>query len=128
MSYREFHYRWEYDLKSTPEQLWPFVADTNRFNRDTRIPSLDTTGESQRTARGRLRLRLFAFGMPVEWEEEPFEWVRPWRFGITRRYFKGPLAELRVLAELTPLQTGGTKLVYQVWATPKTPLGLVIIP
>ena len=32
--FKEFHYRWEWHLKSSPEQLWPFVSDTNRFNRD----------------------------------------------------------------------------------------------
>ncbi len=41
MPYREFHYRWEYDLKSSPETLWPFVSDTNRFNRDTSVPALE---------------------------------------------------------------------------------------
>ncbi len=40
MPYREFHYRWEYRLKSEPERLWSFVADTNRFNRDTGVPSI----------------------------------------------------------------------------------------
>jgi hypothetical protein len=40
MPYRDFHYRWEYILKSSPEQLWSFVADTNRFNRDAGVPAL----------------------------------------------------------------------------------------
>ena len=129
MSYREFHYRWEYDLRSSPEQLWPFVADTNRFNRDTGVPSLDATNEKQSVARGlRRRLRLSVFGMPIEWEEQPFEWLRPSRFSVTRRYFKGPIAELKVLVELSPRAEGGTKLVYQVWATPKNALGLIAIP
>ena len=126
MSYHEFHYRWEYDLKSDPEQLWPFVADTNRFNRDTGLPSLDP--EVEQKSGGRPLLRFSAFGMAVEWEEEPFEWLRPSRFGITRRFNKGPLAELRVLAELSPRPGGGTSLVYQLWARPKNLLGLLVIP
>jgi len=126
MSYHEFHYRWEYDLKSNPEQLWPFVADTNRFNRDTGLPSLEAVGEKKSGRRP--RLRFTSFGIPVEWEEQPFEWLRPSRFGITRRFFKGPMAELRVLAELSPLTSGGTRLVYQLWAKPKNLLGLLAIP
>lgn len=124
MSYREFHYRWEHNLKASPEQLWPFVADTNRFNRDTGVPSVDAVGNDKS---GR-RLRLSAFGMPLEWEEQPFEWVRPAKFGVTRRYFKGPMAELTVRVELTPRPEGGTKLVYEIWATPKSAAGLVAIP
>ena len=38
---REFHYRWEFELESSPEQLWPLVADTNRFNRDTNVPAVE---------------------------------------------------------------------------------------
>src|SRR5438046_126712 len=135
---REFHYRWEFDLESSPEQLWPLVADTNRFNRDTGVPAIENLsnrGAGLRNARR--RLRLSAFGIPVEWEEQPFEWVRPARFGVVRRYLKGPIEELRVRAELLPQpkqheaageradeQSTGTKLIYQVWAKPKNILGL----
>ena len=41
MSLREYHKRWEFDLKSSPERLWPFIADTNRFNRDTGVPEIE---------------------------------------------------------------------------------------
>jgi adenylate cyclase len=127
--YREFHYRWEYNLKSSPEKLWPLVADTNRFNRDTGVPAVDATREKQHRLRNaRRRLRISVFGLPVEWEEQPFEWVRPARIGVTRTYSKGPIAELRVIAELTPRAEGGTRLTYQVWARPKSFLGLMAVP
>src|SRR4051794_22544876 len=103
MSAREFHYRWEFDLESSPEQLWPLVADTNRFNRDTGVPAVkvvSSAGDDPKNVRR--RLRLSAFGIPVEWEEQPFEWVRPNRFGVIRRYSKGPVSELRVRVEMLP--------------------------
>ena len=100
---REFHYRWEFDLESSPEQLWPLVADTNRFNRDTGVPAVQMVeSEGKGLKNARRRLRLSAFGIPVEWEEQPFEWIRPSRFGVVRRYSKGPIAELRVVVDLTP--------------------------
>lgn len=137
---REFHYRWEFDLESSPEQLWPLVADTNRFNRDTGVPAVQMIqSEGKGLRNSRRRLRLSAFGIPVEWEEQPFEWTRPSRFGVVRRYSKGPINELRVVVDLTPTherrdlpsathQTAGTKLVYQIWATPRNVIGLVAIP
>jgi len=129
VAYREFYYRWEYDLKANPEELWPFVADTNRFNRDTGVPAVETVaGKQQRLRNARRRLRFSVFGLPVEWEEQPFEWVRPSRFGVTRTYSKGPIAELRVIAELSPRSDGGTRLAYQVWARPKSLLGFITIP
>src|SRR2546425_10163413 len=89
---REFHYRWKFNLESSPEQLWPLIADTNRFNRDTGVPPVETVSGKGKNARR--RLRLSAFGIPVEWEEQPFEGVRPRGFGVLRRYTKGPIAEL----------------------------------
>jgi adenylate cyclase len=121
---REFHYRWEYDLKATPEQLWPVVADTNRFNRDAGVPAVEALG-SKGSVR---RLRLFKFGIPVQWEEQPFEWIRPFRFGVVRSYTKGPVSEMRVEAELNERSEGGTRLVYEVRAQPRNLLGRIAIP
>ena len=128
MAYREFHYQWVYDLKSPPEKLWPFVADTNRFNRDTNVPSVEVEPSRGRLRNARRRVRLSIFGMPVEWEEQPFEWVRPFRFGVKRTYSKGPVAEMKALAELTPRADGGTRFTYDVVIRPKALLGLIAIP
>jgi len=129
MHYPEFHYRWEYHLQADPETLWPLVADTNRFNRDTGYPSIQRRyTPNEPLVNARRRLRLYRFGVPVEWEEEPFEWVRPFRYGVTRRYSSGPVGEMRTLAELTPLENGGTRLVYDVWTRPRNLLGLIAIP
>jgi hypothetical protein len=74
---REFHYRWEWQLKSDPHSLWPLASDTNRFNQDTGVPAIEPGQHPVGAlANARRSLRLFRFGMPVEWEEEPFEWVR----------------------------------------------------
>ncbi len=129
---REFHYRWEFDLQSSPEQLWPLISDTNRFNRDTAVPSVEMVNPNA-GVNARRRLRLSAFGIPVEWEEQPFEWVRPHRFGVVRRYSTGPMSELRVRVELIPQpikdeDKPGTRLVYEVWAKPKNLLGSIAIP
>src|SRR5439155_20908401 len=86
----------------------------------------------------RRRLRLSSFGIPIEWEEQPFEWVRPKIFGVVRRYSRGPISELRVRVELTPIdglpdessstERKRTKLVYEVWAVPGNLLGRLAIP
>src|SRR6185503_14783012 len=128
MPNRELHYHWEYDLKASPEQLWPFVADTNRFNRDTGVPSVEpaqTTRERLRNARRRLRLSMY--GMAVEWEEQPFEWIKPNRFGVARSYSKGPIMELRALAELIPQPSGGTRLSYDLRLKPRSLVGASLV-
>jgi len=89
---REHHYHWEWRLRSSPEELWPLVADTNRFNRDARMPALETPGPGEA---GRRLLRLRKLGVPIEWEEQPFEWIRPHHFSVVRRYRRGPVEEMR---------------------------------
>jgi len=129
MAFREVHYTLELDLKASPEKLWPFVADTNRFNRDSGVPAVAVaSGKGSRLRNAKQRLRLSLYGMSLEWEEQPFEWVRPQRFGIIRKYTRGPMAQLRALAELTPRSDGGTTLKYSVSATPKSLLGAIVIP
>lgn len=127
MAHQELHYRWTYDLKSSPEELWPFVSDTNRFNRDTGVPAVEPGKTRQRLRNARQRLRLSIYGMAVEWEEQPFEWIRPSRFGVTRTYSKGPMVELRALAELKPRETGGTRLNYEVSITPRSRFGALSV-
>ena len=127
MSFRQLHKRWELDLKSSPEKLWPFIADTNRFNRDTGVPEIEVETAQTRLRNARRKVKLSIYGLPVEWEEQPFEWVRPSRFGIERVYNKGPLARLRVLAELKPNADGGTHLIYELWSTPRNLPGALAI-
>lgn len=128
MTFREYHHQWEFELKSTPDSLWPFVADTNRFNRDTGVPEIEVDRKHKRLPNARRKVRFSIFGLPVEWEEQPFEWVRPERFGIERVYSRGPMSRLRVLAQLTPKPEGGTHFRYEVWATPRNVVGSVAIP
>jgi class 3 adenylate cyclase len=79
-------------------------------------------------ANARRRLRLSRLGVGIEWEEEPFEWVRPQRFSVVRRYLKGPVREMHVAAELERRAGGGTRLTYAVRAWPRNVLGALSIP
>ena len=86
---REYHFQWQWDLTSSPEALWSFVSDTNRFNRDTGLPAVQLLG-----IENGVRHIRFHFPLPfIEWDEEPFEWTYPYTLGIDRRYRGGPMAE-----------------------------------
>jgi class 3 adenylate cyclase len=127
--HREFYYRWEWDFQSPPEKLWPYVADTDRVNRDTQVPAVrDLLDEGEDLNNAYRKLRFTHMGVVVEWEEEPFEWVYPSRFGVIRRFLRGPVKEMRVRAELTPHPDGGSHMTYEVWAQPRNAAGLIAIP
>lgn len=123
-----FTYDWQISLRSTPQDLWGLAADTNRFNRDTGLPPITQIFDAPDLRPGTRRLRFSLFGQRVEWDEEPFEWLYPYRFSVIRKYINGPLQTMRVVCELTPQTAGGTLLRYRVWATPRNLLGSVAIP
>lgn len=119
---REYFFEWSLNLQSSPEMLWPFVADTNRFNHDAGLPAVRAAQNAPDAPTGMKRLRFSLLGLLVEWDEYPFEWVYPYRFSIHRLYLRGPFREIRVQAEMTPLAEGGTHLRYQVRFAPAWPL------
>lgn len=121
---QEYHYKWTWNLTATPEALWPLVSDTNRFNRDTGLPPMELLGINNRVKRVKFKIPL----INIEWDEEPFEWTYPYRFGILRRYRTGPLAEMRVDCRLERLAPSGTRIDYEVWARPRNVLGDIAIP
>jgi len=106
---QEFYFDWYWDLQSTPQSLWPFASDTNRFNRDTGQPEIELLDNVKGVKHLRMKLPLIR----VEWEEEPFEWTYPYSFGVLRTYSKGPITEMRVLTGFDPRPEGGTRLRYQ---------------
>jgi len=105
---QEFNFSWQWDLESPPEAIWPFAADTNRFNSVTGQPQVEMLDNIQGTKHLRMRLPIIR----VEWEEEPFEWTYPYSFGSRRHYSKGPLDEMKVQVVFDPLPNGGTRLTY----------------
>ena len=111
-SSRSLHFNWVWRLSAEPEILWPLVSDTDRFNRDSGAPVL-ALPEADASGEGRLLAMRF-LGMVFQWREEPFEWSRPNRFSVTRRFLNGPLVEMRISARLDALSGGGTRLLYRM--------------
>ena len=122
---KQFHYCWKWQLPASPEALWSLVSDTNRFNRDTGLPVVEEPAES---LSGTRRLRMKRYGVLIEWDEEPFEWIRPRQFGVVRRYHAGPVKEMIVRAELQPAGEHSSVLTYQVTLTPRNLVGYAAIP
>lgn len=121
---REYHFKWEWDLDSSPEALWPLVSDTNRFNRDTGQPRMETLSIKDGVKHVKWHVPLY----PLYWDEEPFDWIYPNHFGILRRFRNGPFKEIRISVDLIRRENGGTHLIYQVWDQSANLLGDIGIP
>jgi len=121
---QEFYFDWYWDLQSGPQAIWPFASDTNRFNHDTGQPEIELLENVKGVKRARMKLPV----LRVEWEEEPFEWIYPYSFGILRTYSNGPIDEMRVQANFEPRREGGTRVRYQTWMKTNNGLAKLALP
>lgn len=127
MRYREQIFIWEWDLASEPEQLWPYVSDADRFNRDIGFPEVEELGFSP-AGNKIYRYKTDLPGINIVWEEETYEWIAPFYQRNVHRFQSGiwetGVAEVR----LRPRPEGGTHLTYAFRMVPRNALGLIYTP
>lgn len=114
---------WTFDLP--PDQLWPVLADTNRFNEAIGLPTytLEETPQPNGTV---LRCgRAKAAGFMLEWEEKPYEWITGRHFRQSRVFTKGPFRRFGPVFELKPNGAGGSYVSYALEWEPLTLVGRV---
>lgn len=127
MPWKTITYRWRWQLKSSPARLWPYVADTQRFNQASGLPAIDYLEIPLETGGSRRIGRATRFGVTVEYEDYPFEWVQEEGFSNLRIFSRGPIARTCVRLRLEP-NPAGTLLSYDVEVIPANFLGWLGIP
>ena len=128
MPQNPINYHWSLNLDGTPEDLWPMVSNTDRFDRDTGTPKINYSENIQTNGMPLLVADFTIYGFHFEYTQEPFEWEYPYKFGVKRNYNQGIIKELAVLVNLTKIGPDQTKLDYLVQVLPKSWLGRLSIP
>jgi class 3 adenylate cyclase len=123
---RERTWTWEWWFDAPPSRVWAFVSDTDRMDRLAGLPP-GTYAPVGGAAPGTLSVRQSFLGLRVAYEETPFEWVEPEHYDVVRTFWKGPVAVLRVRAELRP-DDRGTRVSMSVTATPRGLLSALVVP
>jgi len=123
-----YRYHWHWDLASPRDSLWPYVCNTERFNKAVGLPMPDFHDEPAEGGGSRRFGQTRQLGMLLKWVENPFEWVRPVTFGVLREYTSGPLISNKSTVVLEPLDTGGTRLHHSLELLPRNVLGRVAVP
>lgn len=118
-------YEWSWDLRGSPEQLWPFVCNTERLNRAAKLPSVSYETRPAESGGSRRFGRFRKAGFENVWEEHPFEWIEGQQMGVLRVYREGILRWLASVVELHPRGDGGTRLVHRILYEPAGLLGRV---
>lgn len=119
MAPQPLHYRYQLTLSSSPAALWPYVADTDRLNRDVGLsPIVPVAGAASVNGRKTARQTIQGF-LVQQWTEEPFQWVRPYGYRTQRHYTQGIFYTIRQEMTMRETADGGAALDYQIWVTPR---------
>lgn len=105
MDARRYRWTWRFDV--TPERLWPFVADVDRFDRDIGLPAVAAApgnGPDDPVVVSRAK-------GGHEYVQQPYEWLAPERFAVSATFPTGPLAALVCRCTLTPVGRTQTEVV-----------------
>lgn len=106
------------DLRSDPTQLWCAASDTERLNRAIGLGRLELTPNSDSSA-ARFVVRTVSAGLPIEYEERPFEWVEGERFSVLRVLHGGVMKSLETSFRLEPLANAGTRVHVRITIEPR---------
>ncbi len=104
--------------RSSVIDLWGMLTDTERLNRALGMTRLTLTPLRDATA-ARYVVTTHLGGLPVEYEERPFEWIYPRSFRVVRRMRKGPLLLLDLAYRLEPRPGGGTDVGVRLTLEPR---------
>ncbi len=118
---QSIYIEWSFHLKSLPEQLWPYITDTNRLLKDIRQPAVQLADISHTKKTGHAELSYSSINRYETWIEEPCQWEYPYRFEIKRSYKSGPYHDLFLRVDLIP-EKNGTQLQVTIKAKPKVGL------
>ncbi len=95
------------DLASSAKDAWPLLVATDRMNRLLGMDAVSyrPTGKDRHDA-ARFLADTRMGGFAVTYEEFPYEWEFPKRFGVYRKFVSGPLRFLRMTWELEEKKSG----------------------
>lgn len=115
-----------WQCKSTPEQLWPLVANTDRLNRAMGLPAVNYTTRADEHGKVRRYGAISLAGFEIAWEEHPFEWVEGKRMSVLREFTSGPFVWFMSTVELKNLPEGDTLLTHCVKILPRNLVGKML--
>lgn len=114
-----------YQIAAPVEKVWPVLADTERLNREIGLPPTVAQATGQEPVRA-ARVKVRMAGMPVEWEEDPFEFVENQYFWVRRRLLRGPIRQFNAGVHFRPTPDG-TEIQVRSEFLPASPVAAPLI-
>ncbi|MCA9038411.1 MAG: serine/threonine protein kinase, partial [Planctomycetaceae bacterium] len=109
---RQQTFRYEWRLKSSVGELWPYVSNTERLNRALGLPPVEYTTTRAGSGDTITMAEVVIAGIRMRWREYRFEWIRNQQLGVLREFQSGPLKWFTSVVELVKAADGSTTLVH----------------
>jgi adenylate cyclase len=107
----KLRFEWKIPMSTPPQELWRYVADTNRINQYAGLPEFSFRYLPEDDGGSRQIGETRYMGWRLRWDEHPFEWIEGRYYEVVREYHNGPIRKFHTAVSLHP-DTGGT-LVHQ---------------
>lgn len=121
-----FEHSFSCELRSSPEQLWPYVSHTDRVNHALGLSSVTYTTR-RHPERGVERFaEARVAGQKLAWQEHPYEWIEGKRLSVLREFSSGPFLWFMNIVELQPISGGGSRLTQTLKAVPRNFAGRML--
>ncbi|MBL8810752.1 MAG: protein kinase [Planctomycetaceae bacterium] len=121
-----FEHSFSCELRSSSEQLWPYVSHTDRVNHALGLSSVTYTTR-RHPERGVERFaEARVAGQKLAWQEHPYEWIEGKRLSVLREFSSGPFLWFMNIVELQQISGGGTRLTQTLKAVPRNFAGRML--
>ena len=115
-------FRFQWEMESSVERLWPLVSDTNRFNQAIGLPTPNYDFDGKGAGRKVIATANYN-GLKLEWREHPFQWIQEREFAVLREFATGPFKAVSSNVILEPRSDGKSLLTHEFKVQPRGILG-----
>jgi serine/threonine protein kinase/class 3 adenylate cyclase len=115
------------DLKASPAQLWPYVANTDRVNHALGLSTVSYTNRTD-PIRGVERFAESKIaGQKIVWQEHPYEWIEGRRLSVLREFSSGPFLWFMNIIDMQLVSGGGTRVTQTLKFVPHSWIGKLLV-
>ena len=100
-----------FDLPVLPSDIWPYIADTSRMNKEMGFPP-----RVEREVNGENYVTTKTLGREEEWIEKPWVWIDECEILSQREFIKGWMTEQIGVFTVTQTEAGCTVGAYFRWS------------
>lgn len=108
-------------LPASPSEVWLLVAQTDRLNEMMGNPPVRYEDMPQAEGGVTRTGRFSLMGLPLSWDEAPYEWIEGKQMSVRRTFYKGPISMFYLRVALEPC-AAGTRLTSELVLTPRAPV------